>query len=88
MLKFLFMAIVRVTDIHLDLSIIHLLIKYIIIKSSICGQSRVYLACSLYLKIWQSGYLICLETSRDVPDPETSIRNPVKFRYPALSGIL
>ena len=25
--------------------------------------------------------------SRDVPDPDTGIRYPVKFRHPALSGI-
>jgi hypothetical protein len=28
-----------------------------------------------------------LGTSRDVPDPDTGIRYPVKFRHPALSGI-
>ena len=29
-----------------------------------------------------------LEVSyRDVPDPDTSIRYPVKFRYPVVSGI-
>jgi hypothetical protein len=25
--------------------------------------------------------------TRDVPDPDTGIRYPVKFRHPALSGI-
>ena len=25
--------------------------------------------------------------TRDVPDPDTSIRNPVKFRHPSLSGV-
>ena len=28
-----------------------------------------------------------VENLRDVPDPDTSIRYPVKFRHPALSGI-
>ena len=31
--------------------------------------------------------LASAEISRDVPDPDTGIRYPVKFRHPALSGI-
>ena len=34
-----------------------------------------------------AGYYFGYIDTRDVPDPDTSIRNPAKFRHPALCGI-
>jgi hypothetical protein len=58
-------------------------------KCSLCDADYVgYTTRHLHQRIAEHKFsAIGKHLSRDVPDPDTGIRYPVKFRHPALSGI-